>query len=174
MNFLRNLVDFNGFDGFMGLRFNKNFTGWSWLVWGILPIFGNHSTTYILIAIHKSLKFFRPEPHFDLQSENNFSTINHYHLEDVYPLGTIPTLEVTKGDETSVITGSWSIYRYLANELNLYGECSMDKAVSDQIGDVIRPLFEETTIMNFTPGTPEEKVLSLFVIIWKLPRAPNS
>merc|ERR1719403_453217 len=61
------------------------------------------------------------------------------------------------GETKNVITGSWCVYRYIANELGLYGENSLDKAVTDQIGDAIQPLFEETTTINFTPCTPEEK-----------------
>jgi len=74
--------------------------------------------------------------------------------KDRFPLQTIPTLEIA---DSAVITGSWCIFRYLANEFNLYGENSMDKAVIDQIGEPIQETFEETTAMNFIPCTPEEK-----------------
>jgi len=74
--------------------------------------------------------------------------------KDKYPLQQIPTLEIS---DSGVITGSWCIYRYLANEFNLYGDNSMDRAVVDQVGEALIPLFEETTQIGFIPCTPEEK-----------------
>ena len=70
----------------------------------------------------------------------------------------MPTLEV----DGKVICQSAAIYRYLANEFNLYGSSNMDRAVVDQVCEILSEIFAEIVKIFFSQDSPEEKVGLIF------------
>lgn len=70
----------------------------------------------------------------------------------------MPTLEV----DGKVICQSAAIYRYLANEFNLYGSSNMDRAVVDQVCETLSEIFAEIVKIFFSQDSPEEKVGLIF------------
>ena len=65
----------------------------------------------------------------------------------------MPTLEV----DGKVICQSYTIFRFLANELGLYGSSNMDKAVADQVAETINEMFTDIVQILFLSKEPEEK-----------------
>ena len=75
-----------------------------------------------------------------------------------FPLKQMPTLEV----DGKVICQSAAIYRYLANEFNLYGSSNVDHALVDQICETLSEILTEILKIVFSKDSPEEKVYLLF------------
>ena len=65
----------------------------------------------------------------------------------------MPTLEV----DGKVICQSQAIFRFLANELGLYGSSNMDKAIADQVAETIDEMFTDIVQIMFVSKEPEEK-----------------
>ena len=65
----------------------------------------------------------------------------------------MPTLEV----DGKVICQSHAIFRFLANELGLYGSSNMDKAIADQVAETIDEMFTDIVQIMFVSKEPEEK-----------------
>ena len=51
----------------------------------------------------------------------------------------MPTLEV----DGKAICQSYAIFRFLANELKLYGSSNMDKAIADQVAETLHEMFTD-------------------------------
>ena len=66
----------------------------------------------------------------------------------------LPTLEV----DGQTICQSNAIYRYLANEFELYGSSNVDKAVADQVGETLEEMFVEVLKIYFNSESQERKV----------------
>jgi len=81
--------------------------------------------------------------------------------EDLFPLGQLPTLQIINGEKKEIVCQSLAVFRYIANEFNLYGDTSMDKAVIDSAVDVTKDLFEQTNKISFGPNV-EKNVKEFF------------
>ena len=73
----------------------------------------------------------------------------------------MPTLEV----DGKVICHSYAIFRYLANELGLYGSSNMDKAIADQVAETINEMFTDVLQIMFVSKEPEEKKVLEWIIV---------
>ena len=71
-----------------------------------------------------------------------------------FPLKQLPTLEV----DGQIICQSNAIYRYLANEFELYGSSNMDKAIADQVCETVDEMFVEVLKIYFNSESQERKV----------------
>ena len=71
-----------------------------------------------------------------------------------FPLKQLPTLEV----DGQTICQSKAIYRYLANEFELYGSSNMDKAIADQVCETLEEMFVEVIKIYFNSESQERKV----------------
>ena len=68
----------------------------------------------------------------------------------------MPTLEV----DGKAICQSYAIFRFLANELKLYGSSNMDKAIADQVTETLHEMLTDVMqIMNISKEPEEKKVL---------------
>ena len=70
----------------------------------------------------------------------------------------MPTLEV----DGKVICQSAAIYRYLANEFNLYGSSNMDRVLVDQVCETLSEILAEIVKILFSQDSAEEKVCLIF------------
>ena len=69
----------------------------------------------------------------------------------------MPTLEV----DGKVMCQSNAIFRYIANELDLYGTSNMDKVMADQVCETLSENLEEVIqIMYVSQETEDKKVLN--------------
>lgn len=68
----------------------------------------------------------------------------------------MPTLQV----DGKAICQSYAIFRFLANELELYGSSNLDKAMADQVTETLHEIFTDVMqIMNISKEPEEKKVL---------------
>ena len=109
-----------------------------------------HKYIYNVMGFSSRFTFFR------FYSSTFFSLLPI--LATKFPLKQMPTLEV----DGKVICQSAAIYRYLANEFNLYGSSNMDRAVVDQVCETLSEIFAEIVKIFFSQDSPEEKVGLIF------------
>ena len=91
--------------------------------------------------------------HFLTISRSYVFNINFITIATKFPLKQMPTLEV----DGKVICQSYAIFRFLANELGLYGSSNMDKAIADQVAETINEMFTDIVQIMFISKEPEEK-----------------
>ena len=81
-------------------------------------------------------------------------------LDDLYPLGVLPVLELENGE---MMAESHAIARYLAREFDFYGKSNHDKAIIDQTLDSLKSVEQSLWEAYFFISDPKAKVDQLLM-----------